>query len=54
MYSRNIEFEKLLETNPILVKSTRIISKLAKENSSIPFYEEHFIPVQRFALKCHI
>ena len=51
MYSRNIEFEKLLETNPILVKSTRIISKLAKENSSIPFYEEHFIPCAKICFE---
>lgn len=44
MYIKNKEFEKLVKTNPILVKSIKEISKLAKENNSISFYEEHFIP----------
>lgn len=51
MYSRDIEFEKLLKTSPILVKSTQIVSKLAKESKSIPFYEEHFIPCAKICFE---
>lgn len=38
------EFEKLLKEEPILIKSQQVIKELAKENNSVPFYEEHFVP----------
>ncbi len=51
MYSGDIEFEELVKINPILVKSTQIINKLAKESNSIPFYKEHFIPCAKICFE---
>lgn len=51
MCNKNIEFAELLKTIPILVNSTQIISKLAKESKSTAFFEEHFIPCARICFE---